>query len=660
MHNEMTKINFTMRYVLGMILLAILSSGAFFILNIAVKTAESTALIVNMSSNQRMLSQRVALLSHNYLLHIHQNNSSDAIRTKQSLIDAITDMKDVNERLSSGIINKTVTVKLSPELHNLYFGSMNLKRRIDAYLELVNHVLLNQHNNPNKDRLFELTTISDTLLPDINQVILQYQKEGEESISGIKNLVLIVWIMTFFVLLMEVIFIFQPMSNKFREFFQKEIWNKHNFQQEIKIRTHSLEQANEKLKYTASHDPLTGLNNRLNLEHELEKILLHYQYNHIPFAVLMLDIDWFKKVNDNYGHDVGDFVLTELSDLIRESIRSEDSAYRVGGEEFVVVLNRISESMAIEKSQAIRKIVEAHPFIFGKYNFKVTISGGLYHPELLKASDIHGVMKLADNALYTAKNEGRNRIVLAQSFIEPPMMSDPTTVTLIQARGIRCETILFTDFDIVDILGYSNDMLTSGVITLQDIVHPDDQDWFDRLALRKSFMTTLRIFHAHGNIKIVKVTSTPSENELWKLEIQDPLRLAQTVEDKTILQNFEAIMDKAEDFIYFKDRYHVFTAGSRSLVNLTTVPTNEILIGKTDYEVFPREFADKFFKLEKEIFTGEIEVSHEIQPFLDNHGNDGWVDNRKYPIKNNDGEIVGLLCIARIVTDLNLLYQSKS
>lgn len=649
---ETFKINFTKRYVLALLLIAFLSSGAFLILHFALKTAESTALIVNISGKQRMLSQRVASLAQHYSSHVSYGNISDAKETKISLLKAIDEMQDANNRLSTGQITETVTFTPSTTINNLYFGKVDTKHRVDDYLRLANKLLISKNTDQYNEILHDLSMMSNTLLVDLNEIVLQYQKEGEEKISVIQNLELIAWIITLLTLLIEVIFIFQPMANTLRTLFQKEMWNKNYLEQEIQIRTYSLEQANEKLQYSASHDPLTGLNNRLNLEHELESLISHYRENRIPFAVLMLDIDWFKKVNDNYGHDMGDFVLKELATLIRGAIRSEDSAYRAGGEEFVIILNRISQAQAIEKAEALRYSIEEHSFVLGEIELKITISGGLYHPKWLEATTLHEVLKLSDNALYEAKHLGRNRIVAAQtSSLELSSMLSPSK-TLIKVQGIRGETIVFADFDIIDLLGYSNDMLTEGIVSLRDIVHPNDHDFFERLGLRKSFMTTLRMLHANGNIKIIKAESAPLNDDMWKIEMQDPILLAKSVEDTMIVQNFEAMMENTDDFIYFKDRYHVFTAGSHSLVRLTNVPIKEKLVGQTDYEVFSREYADKYFKLEKEVFSGGINVSREIQPILENNGRNGWVDNRKYPIKNKEGEIIGLFGIARIVSDL--------
>ena len=110
------------------------------------------------------------------------------------------------------------------------------------------------------------------------------------------------------------------------------------------------------------------------------------------------------------------------------------------------------------------------------------------------------------------------------------------------------------------------------------------------------------------------------------------------------------MMQNTDDYIYFKDRNHVFTGASETLVSLTD-PSDKWtdLLGKTDYDVFPEKFADVYYELEKRVFSG-INIAHEEQETLDTDGNRGWVDNRKYPIHDDSGEIIGLFGIARDIT----------
>lgn len=412
------EINFTKRYALALMLIALLSTGTLYIVEFALKASDFTALIVNKSAKQRMYSQRIASFSQQYYRCTYiKQNCSDHATVQLILEEAIHEMRQANNTLSSGNIKKDVEINLSTTMSEIYFGDINLKKRVNDYLDLAKKLTQTQTQEEALEILDHLLLVSNPLLVDLNAAVYQYQKEGEENIANIRYLEIFAWLLTLFTLLIEVIFIFQPMANAIKLFIQNERSHKERLEQEIKIRTHSLEQANQKLIYNASHDPLTGLNNRFNFERELGNILSNYHLNNVPFSVLMLDIDWFKKINDTYGHNVGDHVLKELSTLLSAAIRTEDSAYRTGGEEFVIILNRISKLDAIKKAEEIRHSVENYTFSCDGYIFNITISCGVYHSQCIEAQDVHEVMKLVDDALYKAKHLGRNRIVLGELYV---------------------------------------------------------------------------------------------------------------------------------------------------------------------------------------------------------------------------------------------------
>lgn len=648
---ENLKLHFTKRYLLATVMIVVFSSIAFFALHLSLKIAEYSPQIINTAGKQRMLSQRIASLTQHYYMHTKNHDFNDIKRVEAALKEAITDMDDGNHKLSCGYVNQDTTLKLSDTVYSIYFGKIQLKERVDNYLKLVNQLLMSRGEDNIDELTHEIILQSDSLLVDLDKAVTQFEYEGKERLELINSIKLSIWFIILFLLLLEVIFIFQPMAHKIEELFRELQWNEDHFEQEIEQRMSSLKQSNYKLQELASHDPLTGLKNRLNLEQELESLIHHYKEHHLPFAVAMIDIDWFKKINDNYGHDMGDFVLKELSNLLQKNIRPEDSAFRAGGEEFVIIFNRIDEHEAIEKLDNIRMLIESHPFVCTNECLKVTISGGLYHPNWIKPENIQKILKLVDEALYDAKHSGRNQIITTK-YQAGSSIVYPVQKCVIVAQRQPPFKILYADFDIIDLIGYSNEVLMSGEITLNEILYRDDVDFLDRLADESNiFLTTLRIQHAQGHVKIIKVECTLGEN-IWKLEMQDPMVIVKSFEDQILLNNFEAMMCNTDDFIYFKDRYHVFTAGSETLLKLTNVFKKEDLIGKTDYEVFPREYADHYFKLEKKVFSGEVDVASEIQPYFDNSGRSGWVDNRKYPIKNSDGNIIGLFGIARIVDEL--------
>ena len=166
----------------------------------------------------------------------------------------------------------------------------------------------------------------------------------------------------------------------------------------------------EILKDSSLKDGLTGLYNRRFLDEFVEKISAQSGRDFISYAVLMVDIDFFKMVNDTHGHDVGDMVIKRLSEVLTNSIRESDLAIRFGGEEFLILLHNPSEEGAIKVAQNIRKTFEAINFHLDTETMKKTISIGVsLFPK--DADSVWKVIKFADNSLYQAKNQGRNQVI---------------------------------------------------------------------------------------------------------------------------------------------------------------------------------------------------------------------------------------------------------
>ncbi len=164
----------------------------------------------------------------------------------------------------------------------------------------------------------------------------------------------------------------------------------------------------EKLQKLATIDSLTGIYNRYKLDEAILLQIERYKRYKEPFSLCMLDIDHFKRVNDTYGHDVGDRVLQALSRLVMGDIRKTDIFGRWGGEEFIIILENTNKEQAFIIAEKLRKRVEA-TVIDEKY--KITISIGVAQYE---ASDSRETLvKKVDEALYKAKENGRNQVVVA-------------------------------------------------------------------------------------------------------------------------------------------------------------------------------------------------------------------------------------------------------
>ena len=168
-------------------------------------------------------------------------------------------------------------------------------------------------------------------------------------------------------------------------------------------------------------DPLIGIYNRRYLDRQVVKEFARARRYALPLAVLLLDIDHFKQVNDTYGHPVGDLVLIHMGKLILIAIRDTDIATRYGGEEFLVIAPNTTVSSAAALAERLRQYVETHELLLSsepnnRQNINVTVSIGVADIGQ-KVPDSHSLIRNADEALYRAKQEGRNRVIIYNSNI---------------------------------------------------------------------------------------------------------------------------------------------------------------------------------------------------------------------------------------------------
>lgn len=213
------------------------------------------------------------------------------------------------------------------------------------------------------------------------------------------------------------------------------------------------------------------------------------------------------------------------------------------------------------------------------------------------------------------------------------------------------------------LIGWPNNEFVKQQLKLTDFFHPDDVDtaeyFFSSEPLPEAKVFTVRFISASDNkvsiakARVNKIFDLSDKSLRLDIALSFSCSSPADLVNQALLMNFVSMLDNTDDFIYFKDKYHVFTGASQTLVKITNAESHwSELIGKTDYEVFSREYADIYYRLEKQVFNGEVSVAQEIQPYQDKTGKSGWVDNRKYPIKNDNGEIIGLFGVARDITKL--------
>jgi diguanylate cyclase (GGDEF)-like protein len=177
----------------------------------------------------------------------------------------------------------------------------------------------------------------------------------------------------------------------------------------------------------ARKDAITGLFSRRYLDEQLPQLVKGHRRNKQPISLLMLDLDHFKRVNDDFGHQVGDTVLAEVAKAVQGAIRNADSAVRYGGEEFCIILPGTRRPEGQTVAERVRAAIEAIDFSDTQPGLKVT--GSLGVATLADHEDIREWLQRADIALFTAKHAGRNRVELA-----PCSITDANAINLRSQR----------------------------------------------------------------------------------------------------------------------------------------------------------------------------------------------------------------------------------
>jgi diguanylate cyclase (GGDEF)-like protein/PAS domain S-box-containing protein len=174
------------------------------------------------------------------------------------------------------------------------------------------------------------------------------------------------------------------------------------------------------LREQAIRDALTNVFNRRYLEETLERELARAEREGYPLCLIMMDLDYFKVVNDTYGHEAGDVVLKALAETVTRQSRHGDFVCRYGGEEFVLVMPNIVIETARQRAGELHQLINSLNIAYGVYNLTTTISMGVAaYPEHGKTKE--ELLRAADRALYVAKNTGRNRVVV---YVEPELSVD--------------------------------------------------------------------------------------------------------------------------------------------------------------------------------------------------------------------------------------------
>lgn len=185
---------------------------------------------------------------------------------------------------------------------------------------------------------------------------------------------------------------------------------------ELERRNTELAKAKEQLEFSSQTDFLTGLYNRKFIIQQIETEIENLGAKYDGFAIIMMDLDYFKKINDEYGHDCGDLVLKDTAMIMRQVVRRQDCVSRWGGEEFLAFLPKTTLVEAIEIAELLRSGIEEHAFVCKKTPLKATMTLGIaMYKEGLNLDE---VIKNADIAVYQGKKNGRNQVCCFENLVK--------------------------------------------------------------------------------------------------------------------------------------------------------------------------------------------------------------------------------------------------
>lgn len=376
----------TVAYIVGLSLIGILTIATHAFIDSLLKVEAGAARVAAVADRQQFLSQRIA-----WLVRRYADADGDAAGGKprdelaQEIGRLVAQMRRNHERLRDGRVADGVPGTRAAEIDAIFFGEpFMLDQRIETFLASVESVLAMPGGlDVTQPRLRAVEAAADSaLMSALDASGDAFVRLSEARVHGLRRLLLTFLVAILALLVAEALLLFRPNVRRV---------------QRIQQRLHDL----------AHSDPLTGCLNRRTLFHVAEDAFASWRRSGRAKCLLALDIDRFKSINDTYGHSVGDEVIREVVRRALAELREVDHFGRIGGEEFVALLDREDVAEATGTAERIRARLKAVPVEANGNSIAVTASFGVARFEECDR-DALACLDRADRALYAAKNAGRD------------------------------------------------------------------------------------------------------------------------------------------------------------------------------------------------------------------------------------------------------------
>ena len=376
----------TFTYTVSLTFIAVLSLLVHLMLDRVISEQDESGHFINVSGQQRMLSQRISLFTLEYL---HSGNEE----SRDIAMESLRKLKENHEFLlkahheSVASTNRSV---LSDEMLSLYFEEpFRVSQKIVHFESMVNKALINKEDyaQAGASETEFIRLAKDSLLAGFNAVVYQYEREGNQQVARLRTVQSVVLVIIVLTLIVEAFFISRPIVKKVSAYASK-------------------------LQKEANYDALSGLLNRRAFNSVAQQFFMASRRYKSPLSIIMLDIDLFKRINDKHGHDAGDQAIQWISNMLTNTIRESDCIARFGGEEFIILLPNTETNGAVKTAEKIRSSIACRPFTVNGIEIPITISLGVSSADKDDTS-IEAAVKRADTALYESKSSGRNKVSLS-------------------------------------------------------------------------------------------------------------------------------------------------------------------------------------------------------------------------------------------------------
>lgn len=376
----------TAGYILALVIIALMSGFIHVFLNKIADQQNSSAVFV--SARQGKTAQQIALYA---TLYVEKREPL----ARQELSDAVESMAVSHQALLKGSKDMNIPSAMNENVRVIFFGQpFSLDRKVTLFLNEARAFLAEKPQSlgtSDPHYRYIVDAMQGSLRDALDAAVTAYENDSLRQIERFQSYQRYALFVILMTLIAEALFIFMPLVRRVNDYA-------------------------EKLQQLATTDGLTAVDNYRSFMQKGIRELRRSQRIGKPLCVCLIDIDHFKSVNDQYGHNAGDAVLRQFADTVRKCMRLEDEIGRIGGEEFGILLPHTRLSDALRVAERIRRMVEITSVRYGEgKDLFITVSIGLAEVNP-KSLTLEHVLAAADEALYKAKQNGRNRVEVSATF----------------------------------------------------------------------------------------------------------------------------------------------------------------------------------------------------------------------------------------------------